>query len=285
MTVVFNEDDFSDRSRQGHFTRKILVEGDSWVSHLQMDNLAVQLSKADEDDYLVLNLGDPGDNAGTVYGSSDAIFRANGPQMKKLKKLLRSTQFGEKFDLIFISAAGNDVLGPEVAQVPLVNNKRSFPGTYGRDLINLNFYARLDAIERGYKRFLRMLSRGDNRNTPVATHVYSYLQPRKVGTHFFGQQFHRGWLARHLEHQAVRDPDEQRDIIYHMLDRLHQMMAQVQQAFPQQLFVADTRRVLLRHGLPNTDWFHDEIHPSSGGFRRVFREIRRQATQANMWLT
>ena len=67
---------------------------------------------------------------------------------KLLKKMLRDEQFGEKFDLIFLSAAGNDVIGPEIKEIPLVNNKREFPGAYGRDLINLNFYAKLDRNQR-----------------------------------------------------------------------------------------------------------------------------------------
>ena len=129
--------------------------------------------------------------------------------MKKLKKMLKSTQHGEKFDLIFISAAGNDIIGPEIREIPLINNKRDFPGAYGRYLINLNFFNKLNKVIKGYQRFLTMLGTTVNHSTPVITHTYAYLEPRKVGTHFFGIDFNRGWIAQHLKHQGVKDRDEQ----------------------------------------------------------------------------
>lgn len=282
MTTVYNPDDFFPAWQDGIYDKKILIEGDSWVSHPQMENLARQFERATALDGLILNLGVPGDNAGSVYGNSDAVFRANGRQMKKLKKILRDTQFGEKFDLIFISAAGNDVIGPEIREIPLINNKRDFPGTYGRDLLNLSFFGKMDKVIRGYRRFLKMLGTTINSSTPVITHAYAYLEPRKVGTHFFGITFNRGWIAQHLEHQGVRDRDEQFEIVKEIFDRFYQHISALQANFPQFL-VVDTRRTLLRNGVPNSDWFHDEIHPTSAGFRKVFNKIRREAGNAGMW--
>ena len=282
MTTVYNPDDFFPAWQDGIYDKKILIEGDSWVSHPQMENLARQFERATALDGLILNLGVPGDNAGSVYGNSDAVFRANGRQMKKLKKILRDTQFGEKFDLIFISAAGNDVIGPEIREIPLINNKRDFPGTYGRDLLNLRFFGKMDKVIRGYRRFLKMLGTTINSSTPVITHAYAYLEPRKVGTHFFGITFNRGWIAQHLEHQGVRDRDEQFEIVKEIFDRFYQHISALQANFPQFL-VVDTRRTLLRNGVPNSDWFHDEIHPTSAGFRKVFNKIRREAGNAGMW--
>ena len=47
--------------------------------------------------------------------------------------------------------------------------------------------------------------------------------------------------------------------------------------------MVDTRTTLLKNGQPNTDWFHDEIHPTSKGFKKVFNKIRREARNAGMW--
>lgn len=283
MATVYRPEDYFQEWQDGIYNRKILIEGDSWVSHPQVDNLARQFEKATELGGLILNLGVPGDNAGSVYGNSDAVFRANGRQMKKLKKVLSDTQFGEKFDLIFISAAGNDVIGPEIREIPLINNKRDFPGSYGRDLLNLNFFAKLDKVIKGYRRFLTMLGTTINSTTPVITHTYAYLEPRKVGTRFFGITFNNGWIARHLEHQGVRDRDEQFEIVKEIFDRYHQHITAVQADFPSQFLVVDTRRTLLKNGVPNTDWFHDEIHPTSKGFKKVFNKIRKDAIDAGMW--
>jgi len=282
MVTVTDPDDYFNAWFNGNFTRKILVEGDSWVSHPLMSNLARQFDKATADDALILNLAVPGDNAGSVYGNSDAVFRAKGPQMKKLKKILKSTQFGEKFDLIFISAAGNDIIGPEIREIPLINNKRDFPGAYGRDLMNLSFFNKMHKVINGYRRFLALLGNTVNRTTPVITHTYAYLEPRKVGTHFFGIMFNRGWIAQHLEHQGVRDRDEQYEIVQEIFDRYHQHISARQANFSQFL-VVDTRRTLLKQGVPNTAWFYDEIHPTSAGFKKVFNKIRKEAINAGKW--
>lgn len=282
MTIIYTPEDYYPTWQNGHFTKKILVEGDSWVSHPQVENLAHQFDNADEHNNLILNLGVPGDNAGSRYGSSDAVFTAGGAQMKLLKKMLRNQQHGEKFDLIFISAAGNDVIGPEIREIPLVNNKKDFPGTYGRDLINLNFYAKLHNVIYGYRRFLNMLASTVNANTPVITHTYAYLKPRKVGTHFFGIKFNKGWIAQHLEHQGIKEQDEQIEITNTIFDRYHQHISALQQDFPQ-LLVVDTRRTLIKNGAPNTDWFHDEIHPTSAGFKKVYNKIRKDALAAGVW--
>lgn len=282
MTTITNPKDFFPGWFDGNFTKKILIEGDSWVSHPQMRNLARQFEKVVGSDGLILNLAVPGDNAGSVYGNSDAVFRANGPQMKKLKILLKDTQHGEKFDLIFISAAGNDVIGPEIREIPLINNKRDFPGAHGRDLINLNFFMKMNNVIEGYKRFLTMLGKTVNKKTPVITHTYAYLEPRKVGTRFFGIKFNRGWIAQHLEHQGVKDRDEQFEIVQEIFDRYQQHISALQTDFSQ-LLVVDTRRTLLKQGAPNTEWFHDEIHPTSAGFKKVFNKIRSEAKKAGKW--
>lgn len=282
MTTVYRADDYYQEWQDGIYNKKILIEGDSWISHYQVDNLAVQFDKATVHDGLILNLGVPGDNAGSNYDNSDAVFLAGGRQMKILKKMLKSTQHGEKFDLIFISAAGNDVIGPEIREIPLINNKRDFPGTYGRDLLNLNFFGKMGKVISGYRRFLTMLGTTVNSNTPVITHTYAYLEPRKVGTHFLGIKFNKGWIAQHLEHQGVKDRDEQFEIVKEIFDRFYQHISVLQADFSQFL-VVDTRRTLLKQGVPNTQWFHDEIHPTSAGFKKVFNKIRKEATDAGKW--
>lgn len=282
MTTEFNPEDFYNESFDGIYDKKILIEGDSWVSHPQMTNLAGHFDKYDPNN-LILNLGSPGDNAGSQYGNSDAVFRAGGPQMKQLKKLINTLQWGEKFDLIFISAAGNDVIGPEIREIPLVNNKRDFPGAYGRDLINPNFYVKMSKVIDGYRRFLKMIRANDlNKNTPIITHAYAYLKPRPVGTHFFDVQFNRGWINQHLSHQGIKDEDEQYEIVIEIFDRYYQRISPLQNEF-KKFLVVDTRKTLLKNGVPDTSLFHDEIHPTTAGFRKVFNKIKSEAKKANLW--
>lgn len=282
MATVYQAGEYFDEWQTGIYNKKILIEGDSWVSHYQLNNLAVQFDKAKGRDNLILNLAVPGDNAGSNYDGSDAIFLAGGRQMKILKKMLKSKQFGEKFDLIFISAAGNDVIGPEIREIPLINNKRDFPGSYGRDLINLNFFAKMGKVIIGYRNFLAMLGTTINKKTPVITHTYAYLKPRKKGSEFLGIKFNKGWIAQHLEHQGITDLDEQYEIVVAIFDRYFQHISPLQTEF-KQFFVVDTRRVLLKNGAPNTQWFHDEIHPTDAGFKKIFNVIRKEARSAGIW--
>ncbi len=142
--------------------------------------------------------------------------------------------------------------------------------------------AKLDKVINGYRRFMKMMATTINADTPVITHTYAYLEPRKVGTRFFGIEFNRGWIARHLEHQSIKNLDEQLEIVYTIFDRYHQHISALQQEFPK-LLAVDTRRTLLKSGVPNTEWFHDEIHPTSAGFKRVYKKIRKDAMAAEMW--
>lgn len=89
MAVTSNISEFEQELHDGVYTKKILVEGDSWVSHPlpQAYNLAEQIDAFDTHEYLMLNIAEPGDEA-------REIFKPHGRQMKRLKRLLKSTQWG-----------------------------------------------------------------------------------------------------------------------------------------------------------------------------------------------
>jgi hypothetical protein len=275
--------DFFDAWTAGHYSKRILVEGDSWtgypIPNLPHDvtNIAIQIENL-ESDWLGLNLSYFGDTA-------EAIFKARGRQMKLLKKVLKNPSWNSKFDLIFLSAAGNDIIGPDIITKGFVINKKDRPNLIGRELITDNFYDRVSEIASGYKRFLKLRDKdGDNAQTPVITHSYCYLKPRKVGISVGPFQFSSGWLRRHLEHQNIHDEDEQYEILVEMLDAFYKRIKPLEKDFDHFL-VVDTRKLLLKHGVPNLDYWHDEIHPKAKGFRKITRYIKKQATEAGLWPT
>lgn len=276
MTTVSNITEFVDEWSAGFYSKKILVEGDSWVSHPLIRHLSDQIDAFDPDEYLILNLAVPGDEAG-------AIFNPHGQQMKRLKRLLNLQQWGETFDLIFLSAAGNDIVGPEIVEYGYVKNKRDRPNLYGKELITDNFYNAMSTVESGYRRFLKMRDNSMlNVTTPVITHVYSYLTPREVGTQIGPVMFNKGWVKRHLKHQGVVDSDEQFEIIVEMLDSFHRRVVKLENEFDNFL-VVDTRNKLQKNGRPNLNLWADEIHPTSSGFKNITKYIRKVAQQRNMW--
>jgi hypothetical protein len=203
--------------------------------------------------------------------------------MKRLKRLLRSEQWGDRFDLILLSAAGNDIVGPEIREHGYVRNKRDYPGLFGKELITANFYTAMADVIKGYERFLKMRDNTDlNESTPVITHVYSYLIPREVGTHVGQLMFNKGWVKVHLKHQGISDADEHYDIIVEMLDAFYRKLKRVEHKF-NNFFVVDTRKVLMKQGMPNLDLWYDEIHPNGKGYKKLARFIRKEAQNAGLW--
>jgi hypothetical protein len=276
MTIVKDINEFTDELQEGFYSKKILIEGDSWISHPFVQDLATQIDGFDSQDYLTLNIGEPGDKA-------NSIFKSHGQQMKRLKRLLNTSQWGDTFDLIFISAAGNDLVGRDIIDNGFVKNKRDFPYLYGRELLTPNYYREISDVAKGYERFLNLRNTSAlNEETPIITHTYSYLQPREVGTHIGPMEFGNGWVKKHFKHQGVADPDEQYDIISGMLDALYRRLAMIESSYANFL-VVDTRKVLLKNGVPNLAWWYDEIHPNSQGFKRVAKYIRSTAQSAGLW--
>ncbi len=273
MTLLTDQNAYLRAWHEDHYDKQVLVEGDSWVSYPFLQNLARQI---DDDDTLMLNLAAPGDEA-------RRILKSGSPQLKTLRRLLHTRRYGYNFDLIFLSLGGNDIIGPEIHTHGFVYDKREFPGLIGRELLTPRFYDTVTGIARGYENFLKLRDRSDlNPFTPVVTHVYSYLRPRKVGTRLGPLRFGRGWIRVHLERMHIRDPAEQLDIMQGMVDALYKRLQPLEDRFSH-FVVVDTRHVLSCKGRPKTAWWKDEIHPRSKGFARLARHIRRVARARGCW--
>ena len=271
--------EFIDEWQAGHYSKKILIEGDSWVSHPfpGVANLSSQIEQFNSNEYLLLNISEPGDEA-------SSIFKARGKQMRRLKRLLIMEQWGEDFDLIFLSAAGNDIVGPEIVEYGYVLNKRDFPELIGKELLTTSFYTMLSDVVKGYARFLDMRNNAIlNKGTQVITHVYSYLQPREIGTHIGPAIFNKGWIKIYLKHQGIKDEDEQYDIVQEMLDAFYRRLKKLESSYPKFL-VVDTRKVLLKKGIPDLTYWFDEIHPNTRGFKKLAKHIRKEAMNVGLWL-
>jgi len=278
MAEENNIADFAKADNDGFFEKRILIEGDSWVSYPfpEAINIATCIDEYNTQDYLLLNLAEAGDEA-------NAIFKAHGRQMKQLKRLLNTEQWGNTFDLILLSAAGNDIVGPEIVEKMYVKNKRDHPNAQGRELLTDNYYDTVADIVSGYDRFLKMRDNSAlNPTTPVITHVYSYLKPREVGITVGKKTFTKGWVKIHLKRQGVKDEDEQIDIIAGMLDALYKRLVKLQDKYDKFL-VVDTRKVLSKNGMPDMTLWQDEIHPNTKGFKKTTNFIRKEATAAGMW--
>lgn len=273
MAMYFDERSFFTAWQEETYDRLVLVEGDSWVAHPFLANLAVQL---DDERTLMLNLGYFGDEAGR-------ILRRGTPQFKRLRRLLDTLRFGYNFDLIFLSAAGNDIVGPEIQQEGFVHDKREFPNLIGRELLTPQFYDTVSQLVQRYDDFLAMRDRSRlNPETPVVTHTYSYLKPRLRGTRLGPWIFGKGWIRFYLEEMNILDEEEQAEIIREMLDAFFRRLTLLESRY-RQFVVVDTREVLAPGGRPRVSLWSDEIHPRGRGFQLLARHIRAVARSRNCW--
>ena len=252
---------------------KILVEGDSWVSHPFLSNLTQQIDRLGGDEFAILDLAQPGDTAA-------GMFEKHSHQLKKMDSLLVNRRFGYKFDMIFLSAAGNDIVGPEILEYV---DEHLTGGHTGADLINNKFDAIIRRLTTNYKNLLRIRAKSSiNKNTPVVCHCYGYLKPRKVGTKAFGAMFGKGWVKQYLDQKNIPEADQQA-IVVAMMDRFYNAISPLAEDFDNFLMV-DTRRVLTkRNGKPDLPLWHDEIHPTGKGFRKVAKAIKKAAAAKGLW--
>jgi lysophospholipase L1-like esterase len=283
MPIVYSQNDFYDLV-EGHTEDgfdlgdppkyKILVEGDSWVSHPLLRNLCYQLDLLGGDDYGILNLAIPGDTAVNMLSK-------HRRQLKQIGQLIATKVYGYEFDLIFISAAGNDIVGEEM--VGYVDN-HGHNGNTGIDLINNSYDQALDKAVKGYENLIKLRDRSTaNKTTPIVTHVYSYLRPRKVGTKMFGRMFGNGWVKQYLDPKGIPQADQIK-IIREMLDRFNTKLSVLENQY-NNFYIVDTLKVLSNASGPNTRWFYDEIHPNNAGFAKVAKEIKKHMVNQGVWLS
>lgn len=281
MPIVYNQSDFFDLVEGRNDDSfdpdppkyKILVEGDSWVSHPLLRNLAHQLDMSGGDDFGILNLAVPGDTAAN-------LLQKNGKQMKQIGQLITTKTYGYEFDMIFISAAGNDIVGEELLDyVDTYRRGHDDPVT----LLNEGFDKSVDTAVQGYENLIKLRDKaGPNKHTPIVTQTYCYLKPRRVGTKFFGKQFGQGWIKQYLDQKKV-PAAHQYEIVVEMLSRFHDRLAQLQDKYDR-FHVVDTRTALLSsNGKPYTRWFYDEIHPTNTGFQKVANVIKKQLKKDDAW--
>lgn len=257
--------------------RKILVEGDSWVSHPLLANLTVQFDQFGEGNFAILNLAQPGDTA-------DRMLSKKGKQFKELSGLIVNEQFGYKWDFIFLSAAGNDIVGKDLEKEGMLLDKKEHPDLQGRQLIGDAFRRTINNVAGDYQNLINFRNNSEaNSDTPIITHAYSYLIPRMVGTKVFGAMLGKGWVQRYLKPKGIEDPEEQKDVVRGMLDTFFEAMDKLQRKNPNFL-VVDTRLTLsLTETQPKLAWWHDEIHPNYTGFKKVAETIRDKMREADFW--
>lgn len=242
--------------------KRFLFEGDSWFSIMDLASIPLQFDS--KLDLSILCLADPGDTLEDL---------ADGRQFDILERLVKNERHGQKWDALFFSAGGNDVVGPEIKgllKAP-ANPGSTDPVDYLDDV------AVRETFKQMRKRFVTLKTLRDkskaNPDTPIFIHTYSYLTPRNVAHRVLAWKVSGPWVFPHMTHRGITECALQQRIVKHLLDGFHDVLKEIADEPGSNFHVIDTRKSLapVACAVRDSDFalWRDEIHPSSKGFAQI----------------
>jgi lysophospholipase L1-like esterase len=250
----------------GLYGSRFLGEGDSWFSVNAVPWSANTLEQLQfSRPSIVVTLAQPGD---TVRRMTDLT------RNPRLEMFLANPRFAYRWDAVFFSGGGNDII--DAAGSIIVRGAGTDPAAYV-DAVVLE--RSLDGIRAGYRDLVELRDRAGspNRGRPIVAHTYDYATPRNSPAQFFSVPAVGPWLYRALTLAGVNDPDLQRGVADRIFDALADALVALAGELPG-LVVVDTRGTLVRARAATTgndnDWLN-EIHPNTGGYRKIAARIVR----------
>lgn len=183
-----------------------------------------------------------------------------GAQWEKVCKTLARPR--ARFDVILFSGGGNDIVGR--CLLPLLRQRENW--MTWRDCINeRRLQNRLNQIEGAYHELLAL--RDDYQpNAWVFAHDYDRAipgdKPIRLGPFKVGP-----WMKPHLESKGITNRQDQRQIVWFMLDRFSQLLQKLEQSYPR------FHHVRTQGTLTENEW-GDEIHPTKTGFEKIAVRIQ-----------
>lgn len=242
------------------FTKRILCEGDSWFSigAIFSSNLLFPLRFAQNT--LLVNLAQPGDTIKSMSSISSNLI---------LHQLVAEKNFLTRWDAIFISGGGNDLMNlvDQIICTPSVG-----AGKHMLDYINAIELANLKlTVQHGYYRIAKMREGTENANTPIVTHVYDYPTPRNAKAKFLGLKIAGPWI-----YPALKGNDVPEEFWISLTDYIFEFLAvaitELSYKIDNFYVVSATRETLIRAKLGTTDedgdWLN-EIHPTATGYKKL----------------
>ncbi|MFT3857160.1 MAG: hypothetical protein QM742_06585 [Aquabacterium sp.] len=246
------------------YARRILCEGDSWftIGAVPSSNLLYPLRFAQST--LLVSLARPGD---TIRNMCDIAANPT------LKQLIAQQNFAVKWDAIFISGGGNDLIDKASN---IICRPSAGAGQHMLDYINMIDLTNFKRdIMRGYFKIAELRQGSVNEKTPIVTHVYDYPTPRDAKSKFLGFKVGGPWL-----YPAFKQHDVPEAFWISLTDFIFEALAStlVELSFkiPHFHTISNTREVLTRARLGTTesdgDWLN-EIHPTQSGYEKLSRVI------------
>ena len=244
------------------YKKRILCEGDSWfsLSSLPSSNMLFPLTFAEPT--ILYNLAFPGD---TIIEMSDM---AKNPD---LIKNICDPNFAVKWDLIFLSGGGNDLMN---RADKVLCRPSDGAGQQMLDYVNQIELSLLKSdIQKAYSAIarLRQQSGSKNQETPIVTHIYDYPTPRNASAKFLTFDIAGPWLHKAFKAHEIPEP-----LWISLSDYLYEFLAEtiidLKNQIPNFHVISNTRETLIRAKLRETgesgDW-ENEIHPTTKGYEKL----------------
>lgn len=261
MAIAHSRESFYRLTQRNLHRKNILIEGDSWMSHPLVGNLTVQLNQYLRPRCNFFSIGEIGHLAKDMM---------SGYQLEFFQSVLRAKQW--KFDLIIMSAGGNDILENSQTKFALKHLITNAGGDdYRAYIVEPLFSQVLDEVIDAYQ---TLIATRDEyaANCPIVTHTYDFMFPRNLGFDALGIK--KGpWVYPAMIDNGITNQQTQREIIKLMLlDFKARLIALKGQHY--NFHVVDTQGCLddrTRWPVNISQW-DDEIHPDSAGFKKLVRE-------------
>jgi lysophospholipase L1-like esterase len=261
-------------------TPVIFCEGDSWFSTpLSMNML----------DWIVYPTPEDEAQGVPLFGSGGLFFRAERSgelateifTAKRVKRLLGWFS-GSDFDLVIVSAGGNDFVGTFL--------ERTFAGasrmTPAQAFARVEDTGRFEDVRKAYARLIAAFRKAKP-TVPILCHTYDYpirlgqsaqLTAANLGAFALFKRSIGPWIAPQVA-RALPEPEQQRQFARLLIDGFVDSVLKPLRADPILGTVFDF--VDLRETLPDTTLWFDEMHPTGTGFH-LLADKWRQAVAARL---
>lgn len=243
--------------------KRMLIEGDSWASYpLPSTGNLAQYVRFPDENTVTFNLARVGDELAEICWP---------PQFDLFERLIHDDQWGYRWDLIFLVAGGNDLIG-----WILVNSvsKPKTPSVDPADYVDRKeLLKQLLRLKDYYQRYINARNNSAiNPATPILVQTYDYITPRNQPPTIFDIPLSdHAWVHKEFEEKGIEDSTIQREIFVILLNEMIAMLKQLEQE-QAGFHVVDTRNTLEVVGpdykRTDGDW-HDEMHPSAKGYKKL----------------
>jgi len=253
----------------------IVSEGDSWFAYPpkwffagKPSNLIQHITSWTRRKPNFLTMASNGD---------EAVDMVSGKQKHKLVDVLRwhsKVENRKPVDLLLFSGGGNDIVGENDFERFLKPYKLSF--TKGEQCVNLpRLNRKVKQIGLAYQELLDIRDHYSPK-TLIMTHTYDYPYPSLTGGVFLGGLIKtKGWMKRFMDKPEIGIPENlQADVIRVFMDAMAN----------ESLRIAGSRQgfkvVRTLETLKGEDYWLNEIHPTTEGFKKIAVKIYAEMVKA-----